>query len=772
MPSNYVARKLTRHYYGEVAKFLAERGDREIEAFRSDVADALSLFAQDSNRGGKSSKLPPKPKFENGDYFFAAIVSHSADLVAQYIVIGAFLEYGPGQPPDGSPGQPASVSHIAINEGLLAANPDVLSGFFQLLHRSAAVRNKTQLTLKTALDSPLPRFLTRKGYHIVSHEFEGDSHHMKVRFRTDIVPVFTGDVLKWTPLCRWYLSLSFGQFHCAPTAVGASKQENHSIEIRITPSCLPERSDVLPTLRQLSKQLLHIPVNAVIVPNTDLQEPDVLASELGSRLHANKYNIALLNCLERNKPELLPLPHQCSIVYRDEVEDLVRSVRGLYFAKPGNQGETERWKRLLQLKVGFRRQDRNGIIVEIDRASYVALLQKLKSKPDATRFLFLNDGGFGEAVQPDCAVFFYVWDALGSSAKTDVPGVVVALGRVAEVKVWTLEQLNTAWDEISIDTIWKDKFVEQYFSEPIVGLFIDSLECIGVDEDGDGDRLAGIAYDALLPQLFSTLLPEKQEDLRTFQELLPTWDIKNSYLDDDLTAAVTEDLRKRGKRIKKYIAKPEGLGQPAIKPATQIYGAAHWIGKSPRALQEQPADVFFSFAGADEESSGWKTHVVRSMGGGLTAAGFQPPYTFDEAAKRNLGQVWTEVLVERMSTCRTALILWSPNYLSSSTCFQLELPYLLWRRKQGMPLYFLRLMETAGTTFKWEGIDLGESGFDVSSVNDDRMAVTNSTSWPNAVRDATLQELRDEHKTDMINQRLQGTLEQIIESLKQIRSRK
>src|SRR5687768_11965537 len=122
-PSNYVARKATRHYYEAVAKFLGGTPIKDIDSYSDHVANAIKPFCEPNT--------PGKPKWENGDYFFAAIVPRNKTPCWQHIAIGAFLDYGPRPRHDQAEQRIANLAHIAVNDDLLEANLRLLPGFFQ-----------------------------------------------------------------------------------------------------------------------------------------------------------------------------------------------------------------------------------------------------------------------------------------------------------------------------------------------------------------------------------------------------------------------------------------------------------------------------------------------------------------------------------------------------------------------------------------------------------------------------------------------------------------
>lgn len=62
----------------------------------------------------------------------------------------------------------------------------------------------------------------------------------------------------------------------------------------------------------------------------------------------------------------------------------------------------------------------------------------------------------------------------------------------------------------------------------------------------------------------------------------------------------------------------------------------------------------------------------------------------------HIGQHFPTEVAERMWRCRAAVIVLSPNYINSDYCFNIELPFLLWRGRQNLiDLFLFRLNSTS-----------------------------------------------------------------------------
>ena len=133
--------------------------------------------------------------------------------------------------------------------------------------------------------------------------------------------------------------------------------------------------------------------------------------------------------------------------------------------------------------------------------------------------------------------------------------------------------------------------------------------------------------------------------------------------------------------------------------ATAVEWLAHCATSSDWAPGDQPI-VMISYAREDAVYlAKLRKHLdrvlkrVRSGDDGIT------PFTVWDYARHGsgteLGSHFPSVVAERMWRCRAAVIVFSPDYVGSSYCMDVELPFLLWRMvHHSLRVFLLRLNET------------------------------------------------------------------------------
>ncbi len=92
--------------------------------------------------------------------------------------------------------------------------------------------------------------------------------------------------------------------------------------------------------------------------------------------------------------------------------------------------------------------------------------------------------------------------------------------------------------------------------------------------------------------------------------------------------------------------------------------------------------------------------------GDLLCSDSREPYTLwdfaSEGIGTRLGQHFPEQVAQKMWECRAAIIIFSQSYVNSPFCRDIELPFLLWRRRHhGTPLFILRVSATTRDGKKW-----------------------------------------------------------------------
>ncbi|MCA3555334.1 MAG: toll/interleukin-1 receptor domain-containing protein, partial [Aestuariivirga sp.] len=107
----------------------------------------------------------------------------------------------------------------------------------------------------------------------------------------------------------------------------------------------------------------------------------------------------------------------------------------------------------------------------------------------------------------------------------------------------------------------------------------------------------------------------------------------------------------------------------------------------------------------------WVDHAQNFIGdvfrhGDLLCSETGEPYKlWDFAGKgtgTRLGQHFPTEVAQKMWECRAAIIIFSQSYVNSPFCRDIELPFLLWRRRHhGTPLFILRVSDTTRDRRAW-----------------------------------------------------------------------
>jgi ankyrin repeat protein len=137
--------------------------------------------------------------------------------------------------------------------------------------------------------------------------------------------------------------------------------------------------------------------------------------------------------------------------------------------------------------------------------------------------------------------------------------------------------------------------------------------------------------------------------------------------------------------------------------------------------------VFVSSASADQDVVDRALRVIedalRHVMCPVSGARYRVVHYAHPVTGTRLGTVLPEEIAKWMWRCRGAILIWSQDFLDSSWCRDIEVPFLAWRReKQQLPLFVLRLEKTVSKSNIISVVDEdgSVSTLDLNLVTDDR----------------------------------------------------
>jgi TIR domain len=169
----------------------------------------------------------------------------------------------------------------------------------------------------------------------------------------------------------------------------------------------------------------------------------------------------------------------------------------------------------------------------------------------------------------------------------------------------------------------------------------------------------------------------------------------------------------------------------------EMQTAADWLAfAQSKGWKEGASPVLMvSYTGHDKR---WVDEVHKYIGDGVrdikdaaTAERFKIWDYANSESGTKLGEHFPTEIALQMWTCQCAIVIYSQEYLGSVWCREIELPFLLWRRKHhGIDLFIIRVGETTrdGKPWVFPGDGTREDSIKLEELIDDRNPALSSGS--------------------------------------------
>lgn len=443
----------------------------------------------------------------------------------------------------------ARLSWAAYNrksvEEALRIDPRLIGKLLRKIERWAAGQ-QCQTLIADVPDSSLlfGHMPNGRGYRISQHSVT-DRGNLTLRYSAPLPPAYIGDPDTWRDLASWYVRLSY--FSRMPNAILRSEEE-------LIDGCSYWNYEIPPSYRLDDQNLKRLQADiflGVLVADAEFDVETCI--ELIDRRRDGRMSLCLVD--SRNKVKIERLRAISEVKTRSDVVASLEEVFYYYQRDKFEFNERDQWERVFRTK-SARIEERYGVIVEIDRQSYIDLVSRvLTDREVANRLIFFNDL-CTEQLKIGTAVYFYVWDADLNTRSVDgvsqpqINGVISARGSLlSEPKRYHQDDISKAWPEIGKYTIWPESddqhFPRQYFEEQFVALTIGSLEMFIPDtiiereteflerqKDSNDTyyfkEFDGIGHRELCAQLLSISHDQTDAIFRFF----PNWEAGNSFIFD------------------------------------------------------------------------------------------------------------------------------------------------------------------------------------------------------------------------------------------------
>lgn len=467
----------------------------------------------------------------------------------------------------------ARVRHLAtrLNPSKRESIPELddFRDFITVLERYAIEQGCTAIATKILVRSPWTDLFSQlKNYHIVAHELpsRGELH---ATFERPLPLGFRGDASEWTSLVAWYLAFAFGS---------ASRDLNGALlNFRAHPA---EHVDFVlsaPEMKELDQDIAkpaELPVRLICRP------PHSGAITASSRFTIFAQEADL-------RPGEEPSGVDKTISKRD--------ILGILYAMRSRVVDT------LQIQIDTsvaggkllpawhlakllpESDQRDGLVVEMDRQSYVQLLERLIAGKITDYFYFFNDGHFSRKAKAGSRVFFYVWDAplgpwLKAAGQDDhrKRGLICA---VANLKVaapcrqsdifvegtdGTKDWRPGKGDDYRNHAIFdKPGFITRFFEGDVVALQVNNFIAFQLANLDDKDEsYLGVRYDHFVQIIFEDWQNMTSIQQEKAKKLLPEWEVGNTYLNQNQAKELEKKLQEAlGTQKKPWLAPEAGLSR-------------------------------------------------------------------------------------------------------------------------------------------------------------------------------------------------------------------
>lgn len=692
----FFIRKATKHSLKIIKQYYSDENEIEIDSYSNTVAEEC---LRDETRSSVIS---------DGSLFF---VSRSIDVTNPgQVLLAAYAQTSL----NGDRITTARVRHLARRKEHVNSfqgpetqiPPDDLEYFVAVLERYVCSQKCDKISFDLPLGSPWLNFLTELGgYEIAAHQVPGPGE-LEVSLEKVLPLSFFGNASKWNDLLPWYLRFSFGPI--APD-LEASLQEFQSNQILPIKFQLKQNADSL--VVPGGTDLLITPVS-VIGPDQAQAESEDLKNRQGAIFCAAEAGATECNCLPR-----------CQIITKEialgalkwQREGIARQNKTIESELPAEY--LEEWHKL---KLGPDAEARHGLVVEIDRSSYLQIFEKFLSSnsenEDNLPLNFFDQAPFGDAVANGTTIFFFVWDAHTGSSHDHSKGVKIegskngafcAYGTIEEVEVKAIKKFKSEFEEYKPGSIFDDsEFLNQYFDDDAVLFKISNFKGFYANTVATGKQtFEGVGYEKFLEIVFPTNAQRMLEYPEEAFSLVPSWEIGKSYLNKEETSLLIKSIDSAlGEKSTSLFQKTESEEiQHSQTNSTRTSdddqkSAYYWIkleNTDPNWLETNSTqvgnntreDVFLSFATSDnhavsEDHGAWRDKFLEQLNPRLDAANFNDVYHYTHRERgTTIGDEWPRTLAWKMRSCRAALVLMSDQYVSAPVCRKWELPYLAWRQK-------------------------------------------------------------------------------------------
>lgn len=549
----YSLKKATRHYFDELQSLLALGFDNSTAAKKYQAEfHSLSVSSQHETNRAQTKLKKKQSDFSKAAAFFVhwnsvrntPLEQESAnDLNGVFFAMSAEIL----EPTVGTE-KVARLDWTAFHgpsvERVLRRDPRVVGKVLLQIERWAASQGCSKLNLDLAAGSIALRCLpSDRGYRVVQHS-GSELGELRIQMSVPLPPYFAGDYLNWIDLADWYVKLNwFGRTPTRSDPMPVVTEDG----FRCTDYYFTSDATLVPPqLRNMQKENAH----RVLIANKDFNEDK--AEELLREGRDGRANTVIY---ESDCPS--SIKSTAELVRKKNVEGALKETFFYYRKVDQSRGTADPskalWDRRFNLKYCLEIR-RKGVILEIDRQSYIDLCARLLTGELKEKLIFFNDLST-EIVDSGTRVFFYVWDAVPENGAHDVNGVIAASGVLAERPVrYTHQEARDRWSEIGHHTIWPDadeeegQFTKQYFDDSFVALTINNLEMFVpgdvvsdsksfLDRDKDENdtqyfqRFNGVSHVELAPILIDGLGDNIDDILR----YLPNWEVGSSFISNDVT---------------------------------------------------------------------------------------------------------------------------------------------------------------------------------------------------------------------------------------------
>ncbi len=698
--SDYMIRKLTRHYYAEFIEFAfvnekstdspSQLINSELNRIKADLDNRKRSLSKDVDEdtmrkqyfkelidlqdGINNSQDSDENSVQNK--FFEKLSDNKTIIVFaksnKGIILSALIDFS-DEPYNGK--RVAKLSHIITTsiarpdenyENALLYQKALFSDFFGLIERYAGSRAIHLLKVSVSHPSLLIRYLAdNKAFSIKSHGLHNNS--VVIDFLKYLLQDFAGDTHNWLDFCRWYLSLSFG----------------HVAKIPETPEIdkgIP-RFDFSITNEYIS-DAYKIPVRAISIDKKAVEKLNT--NELTILKDPTKYTFLMVDDDIQGK-----LPSQYDNFDKKNARDLLltlQSVKIRYLnldngwycdSSLPDENKKDFIKQWFPLKSG-RDPDQDvdqdvdtcaGVIVEIDRGSYKKLVETRLPRNDH-QLLFFNSASFGEKMVVGSTLFFFVWDSNSADKKTSTlsSGVLCAYGTInKKPEKLSISEIQNKWsivredgESYSSQAIFENSFLNQYFRDEVIGFYLTDIKYFKYKKTNSYQKIQGISYeclrDILCPPFDDEGTSSEKEQKQFATQLLPVWDVGNTYLTNDLVNRLKE-------RLKSTATEHSIIREQDMTTKIKI----------------DPVKIFICYAREDEKFKEALDKCFTS----LKRDGFVDVW---HDRRIEPGEDWESAIKEALNQCKLGVLLISNDFLDSSFIHLTELPELLKRRGEGLKL--------------------------------------------------------------------------------------